>query len=108
MSRTDQEILDQTNELAAKICRIYGHSTPVGYRFDIDTNPRGKQAWDAACEAQELLTSTELENVLDNLEDDQILIKEVAKHIEYLRDDLQKSVKDINLSLEAHARITNE
>lgn len=66
--RTDAEIIDQTNELARKICRIHGYDTPVGLKFYNSVHSRSHDAWLCACEAQKLLTDTDPEDALANLE----------------------------------------
>jgi len=66
--RSDQEILDQTNELARKLYLIRGYEVPVGYRFDQATHGHEIEAWNGACEAQLLLTDTDIENVLSELD----------------------------------------
>ena len=67
--RTDQEILDQTNVLARQLYGLRGYDAPVGYRFDQATHPHEVQAWLGACAAQRLLTQTDPEDALDNLQD---------------------------------------
>jgi len=66
--RTDEEILDQTNELANKIYMRLGYQARNGYQFHNATHPQELMCWDMACEAQLLLTDTDLENVLSNME----------------------------------------
>jgi hypothetical protein len=67
--RTDQQIVDQTNALARELYRLRGYTVPRGYRFDKATHPHEREAWRGACIAQELLTETEVENALIELED---------------------------------------
>lgn len=70
--RTDQEIVDQTNRLAREMLRLtgVGYEVPDSYQFHIekDRHPRARQAWDMACFAQEVLTSTDPQDALDNLD----------------------------------------
>ena len=66
--RTDKEILDQTNVLANKIYMLLGYQARKGYEFHKATHPQEIMCWDMACEAQMLLTETDIENVLANLE----------------------------------------
>lgn len=66
--RTDQEIVDQTNELARKLYRLRGYVVAEGYRFDKATHPHMKEAWDGACAAQLLLTDTDPNDALEEEE----------------------------------------
>ena len=66
--RTDQEILDQTNELARTLYFIRGYVVKEGYRFDLAVHPHEREAWAGACAAQELLTNTDANDVANNLE----------------------------------------
>lgn len=66
--RSAQMIVDQTNELARELYRIRGYEAPKGYRFDQATHPHEIEAWRGACEAQEMLTSTDPQDALDELE----------------------------------------
>jgi hypothetical protein len=66
--RTDQEVVDQTNELARILYATKGHAVPVGYQFENATHPDEEAAWYGACEAQRLLTDTDPENALAELE----------------------------------------
>lgn len=67
--RTDQEIIQQTNELARILYRLRGYVVNEGYRFDKATHPHEVEAWQGACEAQILLTGTDPNNALENEED---------------------------------------
>lgn len=67
--RTDQEIVDQTNALAKQICDVWGYETPDDYKFYESANPRAETVWSAACKAQEILTQTDVQDALINLED---------------------------------------
>jgi hypothetical protein len=68
--RTDQQIIDQTNELARQLYAIRGYviKSPT-YRFDRATHPMEREAWAGACAAQKLLTDTDPNDALDNLAD---------------------------------------
>lgn len=73
MARTAQEIVDQTNEIARIIYARRGYQTPVGTEFHTETinrHPHETQCWEAACEIQELLTETDVNDALDELEDE--------------------------------------
>lgn len=66
--RTEQEVIDQTNALAGKLYAIRGYVAPEGYRFDRATHPHEVEAWQGACVAQNMLTHTDPEDALANLE----------------------------------------
>ncbi len=66
--RTPQEIVNQTNELARELYRLQGYVRPRGYRFDKAKHPHEVQAWAGACEAQRLLTETDVDDALQELE----------------------------------------
>ena len=66
LSSTDQEVVDQTNELARTLYTLRGHQVPKGYRFDAATHTHEVEAWEGACAAQLLLTATDPNEALDN------------------------------------------
>lgn len=66
--RTPQEIVDQTNELARALYRLRGYVRPRKFRFDKATHPQEVEAWNGACEAQRLLTETDVDDALQELE----------------------------------------
>lgn len=66
--RTEQEIVDQTNELARMLYAIRGYKVQKGYRFDQATHPHEREAWEGACEAQKLLTDTDPMDAVEELE----------------------------------------
>jgi hypothetical protein len=68
-TRSEREVIDQTNELARKLYGIRGYSAREGYRFDQATHPHEVEAWQGACAAQILLTDTDPEDALANLEE---------------------------------------
>src|SRR5690606_4445861 len=67
--RSDQEIIDQTNALARTLYALRGYSVREGYRFDCATHPHEVEAWRGACEAQILLTETDPQDALDEIEE---------------------------------------
>ena len=69
--RTPQEIVDQTNELARELYRLRGYVVAEGYRFDKATHPQEVEAWNRACEAQRLLTDTDVDDALQELEEEE-------------------------------------
>lgn len=70
--RTAQEILDQTNTLARRLYALRGYEVREGYRFDRATHPHEAAAWRGACEAQLLLTQTDPEDAIMELEEDSV------------------------------------
>ena len=65
--RSDQQIVDQTNQLARLLYELRGYSVLEGYRFDLATHPHEVEAWRGACAAQNLLTDTDPQDAVDNL-----------------------------------------
>lgn len=68
--RTDQQIVDETNELA-RLCLSYigtGYEAPDDTKFYETTNPRGQQAWAMACKIMELVTKTEVADALSAIQ----------------------------------------
>lgn len=70
MSRTNQEIVDQTNAIARIIYSHDGYEVPNGYRFDKATHPQETSAWSAACDIQLYMTQTDPNDALQEIEDD--------------------------------------
>lgn len=72
--RTDQEIVDQTEELALNFMRYFYDEVPIGSEepltFRDSKNTRAQRCWSAACFAQELLTQTDVSNAVAELEVD--------------------------------------
>ena len=69
--RTPQQIVDQTNNLARVLYRLRGYVRPRGYRFDAATHPQEVEAWNGACEAQRLLTDTDPDDALQELDEEE-------------------------------------
>jgi len=69
-SRTEQEIVDETNDLARIILAQAGYQVPDGHKFYEDADPRSKQSWQRACEIMEHMTATDPNDALANLDDD--------------------------------------
>lgn len=67
--RSDQEIVNQTNELARQLYTLRGYIVPQGHRFDAATHPHEVEAWQGACAAQLMLTDTDVIDALANIED---------------------------------------
>ena len=71
--RTDQEIVDQTNSIARIIYANRGYKVPDSYEFHTETinrHPHERECWAAACEIQILMTDTDPEDAVRNLEED--------------------------------------
>jgi hypothetical protein len=68
--RTPQQIVDQTNNLARVLYRLRGYVRPRGYRFDTAKHPQEVEAWSGACEAQRLLTDTDPDDALQELDEE--------------------------------------
>lgn len=68
--RSAQEIVDQTLEVSRIIYRHRGYVVPEGFKFYESKHPHEIQAWSAACEIQEILTNTDPEDALCELEDE--------------------------------------
>lgn len=68
VARTDQEIVDQTNDLARKFALQMQYEMPESYKFYESNNPRAICFWRMACKAQEELTDTDPMDALSALE----------------------------------------
>ena len=66
--RTDQQVVDQTNELARLFYKSHGYVVPEGYRFDQATHPHEHGMWILACIAQEELMLTDPNDALCGIE----------------------------------------
>lgn len=69
MSRTPEEILKQTNELAAMFYKEWGYVSPKGFRFDLSNHGHEVIAWNQACIAQLVLTQTDIDDVMSEIEE---------------------------------------
>jgi hypothetical protein len=69
-ARSDVELRDLANQLARDFARVMGVTVPDGHRFDLATNARERQIWTLAEAAFDRLEQTDLQNVLDELEDE--------------------------------------
>jgi hypothetical protein len=67
--RTAQQIVDQTIKLAAKFYSLRGYVSPPGFRFWESKHPHELEVWEAACEAQRMLTDTDPEDALVELDE---------------------------------------
>lgn len=66
--RTDEQVVEQTNELARQLYALRGYEVRAGHRFDLATHPQELEAWAGACLAQLLLTQTDPRDALANIE----------------------------------------
>lgn len=69
MSRTDAEIVAQTEELAAFLANEFFDSTLTSGTYREATAIKARQCWDAACHIQEMLTATDPENAVAELDE---------------------------------------
>ncbi len=67
--RTDEQIIEQTNELARALYALRGYIVRDNYLFYHVTHPHEVEAWNAACLAQEMLTQTDVPTILDEMEE---------------------------------------
>ena len=61
--RTDEQILKQTNELANKLYGHLGYIEREKFKFYNATHPIEIMCWNMACEAQLLLTATDVSDI---------------------------------------------
>lgn len=67
--RSDQEIVDQTEELARVLMSwAHGRTPSPGVLMRSTIDPRGQSCWAMACKIQDLLTATDVGNALAELE----------------------------------------
>lgn len=70
LPRTDAQIVAQTEELARLLMlEVYSRETPDSTLFRNADDPRGGHVWKIACQAQEILTATDPENSVSELDD---------------------------------------
>lgn len=73
-SRTDEEIVAQTNKLAFTLALLSGYAFDADYKFHLHTRlascpmPRQAQYWEMARQAQLLLTDTDPDDAVANLD----------------------------------------
>lgn len=65
--RTDEQILKQTNKLARKFYLLMGYKVNKDFLFYKDglrpLHPTEKLCWNLACEAQKVLTKTDINDI---------------------------------------------
>lgn len=70
--RTDQEIVDQTEELARMVLReAFDLETLVDFDIRQHPDPRCRRAWNVAKRVQEIMTATDVDDALANVEADE-------------------------------------
>ena len=67
--RTPEEIIEQTNNLAAMFYKCWGYNSPKGFRFDLSNHGHEQIAWQQACIAQLELTQTDVDDALSEIEE---------------------------------------
>lgn len=71
--RTDQKIVDETNDLARHHFKLLGYTCSQEYKFyKPKISNRARICWEMACEAQRVLTKTDPEDALSALEPDEL------------------------------------
>ena len=65
LTRSPEEIVQQTNQLARLLLSGFGFDSPEDYQFHESDNPRAKMTWQMACMAQSWLTGTDVYDVLE-------------------------------------------
>jgi hypothetical protein len=66
--RTPEEIINQTNDLAAAFYLLHGKKRPNGFRFWEATHPEERLMWELAVSAQEMLTDTNVDDCLAEMD----------------------------------------
>lgn len=70
-SKTDQQVVDECNELAIKFCEAQGYRTPEGFRtHDSGSHPFAQRAWDLAVIAYDHIAGTCVQSALAGYDDD--------------------------------------
>lgn len=72
--RTDRQIVDETNALARYIMAELvgtGYQVPDGWKFYEEADPRSQKAWNSAVTIMEMITFTNAEDALSNLDPDE-------------------------------------
>lgn len=67
--KTDQQVIDDCNELASKFCDVFGYEVDGEHEFHLSPNPQMAMMWDLAVTAYEFIEGTDVENALDELEE---------------------------------------
>lgn len=79
LGRTEQQIVDQTEAVAALLAgRFHGSLLFAGSYYRHATNPRAQQCWQVACQIQELLTATDVENAVAEIDGTEVVPEKVT------------------------------
>jgi hypothetical protein len=70
MARTNKQIVEDANALAAEFYASAGYVAKKGFRFDLSCHPQELLMWRMACLAYERIQGTEVEQALAELEDE--------------------------------------
>jgi hypothetical protein len=71
IGRTDRQIVDQTEELAVWLLSwLFNHQPETDTPMRESTHPFAERCWAAACHIQEMLTATDPENAVAELDVD--------------------------------------
>jgi hypothetical protein len=68
--RTDEQIVEQTNNLAGEFASVMGWAYPADTKFYCSLNTRAAGFWEMARIAQQVLTLTDADDALSNCEFD--------------------------------------
>jgi hypothetical protein len=68
--KTEQEIVDGCNELARRFYMAMGYEVPAEYRMHDATHPQEVMCWEMAVTAYEFIEGTEVDHILQCLEDE--------------------------------------
>lgn len=63
--KSDQDVINEVNDLAGLLLRQDGYDAPEGHLFYVSDNPRAQRAWQRAVEAYELVTGSEVHDALE-------------------------------------------
>lgn len=67
--RTAQQIVDQTIKLAGDFYELEGYTHRHGFRYWESPHPQERLMWEKACHAQRVLTDTDPEDALSELDE---------------------------------------
>lgn len=102
--RTDQQIVDETNDLARHLLNNVmgvGYTVPEGCKFYEATDPRGAMAWQHAVSIMEMITKTEVQDALNSVLDARLTgtlagLTKASSFIDGFEDDpLQEGVAEL-------------
>lgn len=66
---TDEELVKSALSLADKFYVLYGNISRPEFKFYESSHPMEQLMWDMACTAYDLISGTDIENALANIED---------------------------------------